>query len=608
MIRLLASCVVLSANVSAHPIVPAPDKVEITPNVFFRLGPATPVSRSGIGPALPEYLEQQLHRAFNLRLAPGAGRTSAGIVLAVDPNGLLGSDYVLDVTESGVVIGGINEEGVFHGIQTLLQLIPREPSPDGMFHIPACSIRDTPRFTWRGLMLDSSRHIQSVAEIKTLIDQMALYKFNVLHWHLTDDQGWRIEIKSRPKLTEVGAWRVPREGIWWSRPGPQPGEKPTYGGFYTHDEIREIVTYAAARFIRIVPEIDIPGHSMAILAAYPELSTTGGPFAVNPGSQFYNTIENTLDPSNPETFRLLDDVFTEVAALFPDPYIHMGGDECTKKFWEADPDCRKLMETEKLKNTGELQSWFVKKVEKIIQSKGKKLIGWDEILEGGLAESATVMSWRGKDGGIAAAKAGHPVVMSPSPAYYLDLYQGHPQIEPPTYGMARLKDTWAFDPTLPAGTDPKLLLGIQGNIWTEEIPNFRHLQYMTWPRAFAIAEAAWSKPDSTRDWNGFVGRVEAQFRLFDSLGWHYSRSIYDPAVSVSADGKTITLTPEIAGLEIHYSFDDTEPDATYPKYAGPLAVPLGASSLRTRTYRAGQPVGRLTWIAIREIASEKRTP
>jgi hexosaminidase len=286
----------------------------------------------------------------------------------------------------------------------------------------------------------------------------------------------------------------------------------------------------------------------------------------------------------------------------------MGGDECPKNFWAKDPDCQALMKKEGLNNPDELQSWFVKRVEKIIHSHGKKLMGWDEILEGGLAESATVMSWRGKAGGIAAAKMGRQVVMSPSPAYYLDLYQGHPEIEPATYGMARLKDTYQFDPTLPADVDAKLLLGIQANLWTEEIPTFRHLQYMTWPRAFAVAEEAWSVKADKKDWPAFVKKVEAQFPRFDAMGWNYARSLYDPAVSFSADKKSIVLTPEIDGLQIHYTFDDAEPDASYPVYQGPLPIPQGASHLRTRTYRDGKPIGRLTLITIANIAKDKRTP
>ena len=601
MLRTILLFTLMSASVWSQVLLPTPMQVTQQDGSFFYHTGVKWVLE-GIAAQEGMFLQQQVRSAFIGKNGAGTGKEQI-IRLIVSPTSAVTQDYRLRIGLTEISIESRSLAGVFHGIQTLRQWVPA-----GSDQAAACEIVDSPRFGWRGLMLDSARHIQSVDEIKTFLDQMALYKFNVFHWHLTDDQGWRIEIKSRTKLTEVGAWRVPREGIWWFRPGPRSDEKPTYGGFYTQEQIKDIVAYAAQRHITIVPEIDVPGHSLAILAAYPELSTSGGPFQVNPGSKFYGSIENTLDPSNPATFVFLDDVFREVAALFPNEIIHMGGDECPKNFWAKDPDCQALMKQECLKNPGELQSWFVKRVEKIINSHGKRLMGWDEILEGGLAESATVMSWRGKAGGIAAARMGRHVVMSPSPAYYLDLYQGHPEIEPATYGMARLKDTYQFDPTLPAEIDPKYLLGIQANLWTEEIPTFRHLQYMTWPRAFAVAEEAWSVNADQKDWPAFVKKVEAQFPRFDAMGWHYARSMYDPGVSFSADKKSIVLTAEVDGLQIHYTFDDTEPDATYPVYQAPLLIPLGASHLRTRSYRNGKPVGRQTLITIANIAKDKRTP
>ena len=600
--RFIISLLLCSSSLAiAFPLIPQPTSVEPKEGSFALNGKWELVA-AGTSDFLKDHLYSGMKKLVTH--VPDATQQSNGTIkLSINPQADASYAYTLTVAPENVVLDARDEAGAFYGIQTLLQLI--QPNAQA---IPACVIRDAPRFGWRGLMLDSSRHIQSIEEIKLFLDQMAHYKFNVFHWHLTDDQGWRIEIKSRPKLTEIGAWRVPREGIWWSRPGPEPDEKASYGGFYTQEQIKEIIAYAALRHITIVPEIDIPGHAMAILAAYPELSTTGGPFQVNPGSKFYGTIENTLDPSNPETFVFINDVLSEVAKLFPNEYIHMGGDECPKNFWANDPDCQALMKKEGLKDPHELQSWFVKRVEKIIHANGKKLIGWDEILQGGLAETATVMSWQGKAGGIAAAKMGRHVIISPSPAYYLDLYQGHPEIEPATYGMARLKDTYLFDPTLPADIDSKLLLGIQGNVWTEEIPTFRHAQYMTWPRAFAIAEEAWSQRSAEKDWPAFVKRVEAQFARFDAMNWNYSRSIYDPAISLSADKQSVVITPEIDGLQIHYTFDDAEPDATYPICQGPLPIPKGASHLRTRSYRDGKPIGRLTLITLANIEKEKRTP
>lgn len=513
--------------------------------------------------------------------------------------------YRLESDGSQVVVSANHQAGIFYGIQSLVQLI----SMDMPYTIAGVSIQDKPHYSWRGLMLDSARHFQTVEEVKAFIDLMSQYKFNKFHWHLTDDQGWRVEINALPKLTELGAYRVPREGIWWYRSGPKQNEAATYGGFYTQDEIKDIIQYAADRHIEIIPEIDVPGHSLALLTAYPELSTTGGPFQVNPGSQFFNVIENTVDPSNPKTYELLDKVFKEVAALFPSTYIHVGGDEATKKYWKEDENIQEFMKQHKIADEAELQSYFIRRMEKILNSYDKKLIGWDEILEGGLAETATVMSWRGKDGGIEAAKVGRKVIMSPAPEYYLDVLQGDPSIEPATYSMARLTDTYHFDPTLPDELDHTLLIGLQGNLWTEEVPNQRHAQYMTWPRAFAISEAAWHGGE--KDWKDFVNRVEDHFERFDKADINYSKAIYDPAIHLITDSLgniSIELIHEIEGLKSYYTFDDTEPDHHYPLYTEPLMVPEGAYALRLRTYRDGKPIGKLTYTEIYRIGKGKRLP
>ena len=378
--------------------------------------------------------------------------------------------YSLDITPKHIDIKAQTPAGLFYGVQSLIQLFPKQVEGKKyqrmVWKIPASSVIDYPRYAWRGIMLDVSRHFFPKEYIKSFIDQLARYKFNTFHWHLTDDQGWRIEIKSYPKLTSVGAWRVPRVGNWWERELPQEGEKPTYGGFYTQEDIKEIVAYAQSKYIQILPEIDVPGHSLAILTAYPELSCAGGnKFQVNAGWKFYRDVENSLCPSNEKVYEFLDKVFGEVAELFPHPYIHIGGDECYKGYWEKSVECQALMKREGLKNTVELQSYFVKRVEKILSSKGKKLIGWDEILEGGLAPEATVMSWRGDKGGIEAAKQNHAVVMTPNTFAYLDLYQGEPTAEPMTYDLLRLKRVYNFEPT-PAGVSSSLILGGQGNLWT----------------------------------------------------------------------------------------------------------------------------------------------
>jgi hexosaminidase len=478
--------------------------------------------------------------------------------------------------------------------------------------IPSVTIEDHPRFGWRGLMLDVSRHFFTKEQVKEYIDEMARYKFNMLHLHLTDDQGWRIEIKSLPKLTEVGAWRVDKTGTFGRFSSPLPGEPKSYGGFYTHEDIREIVQYAKDRFINILPEIDIPGHSLAAIAAYPELTSTAGTYAVNSGEQlmvwpgggqhFYGLQDNSLCPAKEKVYEFVDKVFTEVAQLFPFEYIHMGGDETARNFWEKSEDIKALMKKENLKDLNEVQSYFVKRVEKIVNSKGKKLIGWDEILEGGLAPNAAVMSWRGMKGGIEAAKQGHEVVMSPTDFVYIDYMQGDAAMEPPVYATLRLKKAYEFEP-LPEGVNPSLIKGGQANLWTEQIYNMRTAQYMTWPRGFAIAEALWS-PKEKRNWNNFVSRVENEFERFDVAEIKYAPSIYDPIFEITKkDTATVIvkLSMEIDGLSVHYSFDNSFPDQYYPKYTAPLTVPKDAATMKVITSRDNKIVGRLIVIPIADL-------
>ena len=514
--------------------------------------------------------------------------------------------YQLEVDPLKIKITANGKAGLFYGMQTLKQLIPAPeeqfPFLDSVRQIPCVSIIDHPRFPWRGLMLDVSRHFFTVQEVKRYIDQMVQYKFNVFHWHLSDDQGWRVEIKSLPKLTEIGAWRVPRKGIWWSFDPPGAGEKATEGGFYTQDQIRDVVKYAADRHVTVLPEIDVPGHSLALIASYPELSSTGKQYPVNPGSKFYTIDDNSLCPGKEVVFEVLDKIFTEMAPLFPGEFIHIGGDECNKSFWKTSPECLALMKRENIKDMNELQSWFIKRLEKMLKSKGKKLIGWDEILEGVLAPEATVMSWRGMDGGIQAAKMGHHVVMTPTSNCYLDLYQGDPANEPATYSMLRLSDVYKFEP-VPAGVDANLILGGQGNLWTESVATLRHAEYMTWPRGLALAEVLWS-PASLRNWDDFVTRMEDHFDRFDRDKVNYSRSVYDPVITMFMENVTvkIAIRTEIKGLQVHYSFDESYPDAYYPQYIGPVEIPKGASRIRAVSVRNGKMVGKMISIDLKEMA------
>lgn len=570
------------------------------------------VTNNGDAKRVAEFLSNRLKTATGyampVKVVRKVSNTPGNIRLAFIKDLQLGDEgYRINVTPSTVSISANKAAGLFYGMQSFLQLLPKEVerkkglASNTTWTVPTISITDYPRFSWRGLMLDVSRHFFTKDEVKSFIDDMARYKYNLLHLHLTDDQGWRLEIKSLPELTKVGAWRPKREGMYANTSAPDPNEPKTYGGFYTHDDVRELVKYASDRFVNILPEIDVPGHSLAAIASYPHLTCTPGTYSVNAGEKFmewpegdhfYALLDNNLCPAKEEVYGFLDKVFTEVAQLFPFQYVHMGGDEAAKNFWEKNNLIKDLMQKESLKDMNEVQSYFVKRVEKIINAKGKKLIGWDEILEGGLAPNAAVMSWRGMKGGIDAAKAGHEVVMSPTDFVYLDYMQGDPITEPLIYASLRLKKTYDFNP-LPQGVDPKLILGGQGNLWTEQMTNMRTVQYMTWPRGLAIAESVWSL-DGKKNWNNFVQRVEKQMERLDEAKVKYAKTMYEPIFATAKEGDRVrvTLATEIEGVDIHYSLDDTHPDEFYPKYTAPILVPHDAATLKVVTYKNGKQVGR----------------
>ncbi len=563
---------------------------------------------------LANFLNSKISGALGFKLKTAtSSRNGINLNLRKEWDESLGDEgYKLTVLYNNIVVEANSANGIFYGIQTLLQMLPpqiksKTIQPNIKWNIPCAEITDKPRFAWRGLMLDVSRHFFTKEEVKAYIDQLAEYKMNVFHWHLTDDQGWRIEIKSLPKLTEKGAWRARRVGDWWSREPRRKGEPVTYGGFYTHNDIKEVVQYAKERFVEIVPEIDVPGHSMATIVAYPEISCTHTVKDINVGNKFYTIDENSLCVGNDTTFEYLDKIFTEIAELFPSKYIHIGGDECYKGFWKKCPKCKKRMHDEHLKNTKELQSYFVKRLEKILQSKNKKLIGWDEILEGGLAPDATVMSWRGMKNGIKAAKAGHNVIMTPTSNCYLDLYQGEPSVEPQTYSMCRLSNSYNFEP-VPEGVDKKLILGGQGNLWSEAVPNFWHAQYMTWPRGWALAEVFWSTKEN-KNWDDFIHRVETHFIRADYAGINYARSMYNAIITPvysNESGFKIKLSTEIKDLDIYYTFDNTNPYNSSPRYENPLSVPLNATRIKIITYRGDKRVGKQITLRIDEL--KKRLP
>ncbi|MFH1296182.1 MAG: family 20 glycosylhydrolase, partial [Bacteroidota bacterium] len=407
------------------------------------------------------------------------------------------------------------------------------------------------------------------------------YKMNIFHWHLTDDNGWRIEIKNYPKLTEVSAWRVDREELpWRERPPQEPGEEAIYGGFYTQDDIREIVQYAAQRYITIIPEIEMPAHTVEVLAAYPHLSCTGGPFTVPPGSYWPNS--DIFCAGNDSVFTFLEDVLTEVMELFPSEYIHTGGDEATKSRWKECPKCRQRMKDEGLKDEGELQSYFIKRIERFIESKGRKLIGWDEILEGGLAPEATVMSWRGMEGGIAAARQGHDVIMTPTSYCYFDYYQADPEFEPEAIGgFITLKKVYSFEPIPEDLTveEGKHILGVQGNLWTEYISTPEHAEYMALPRMIAIAEIDWS-PVKPRNWDDFRQRLESQYQRLEYMSVNFSRGSFRADIQTRYDYKTgkimVNLSSEQYGISIRYTINGNDPTSTSSLYTTPFEISANA--------------------------------
>jgi len=560
-----------------------------------------------------DWLKEKLSvTGLPVSVASSAEKADIHFSLNKTANNTIGKEgYQLSVSaNNGVTITANDPAGLFYGVQTLLQLLPPAIESKSVvknisWSVPLVDITDYPRFGWRGLMFDISRHFFNKEQVKQYIDAMVKYKYNLLHLTLANDEGWRVEIKALPKLTSVGAWNVKRVGTFGNFIPPTDDEPRDYGGFLSQNDIKELVQYAKDRFINILPEIDVPGHSLAAIASYPELSCTPGAdkYRVRSGEKimewpanghFYALVDNTMCPANEKVYTFLDKVFTEVAQLFPFEYIHVGGDECAKNFWEKNPQILELMKKENLKTMNEVQSYFEKRVEKIVESKGKKVIGWDEILEGGLAPNAAVMSWRGMKGGIEAAKMGHEVVMSPTTFAYLDYMQSDVMTEPPVYASLRLSKSYEFEP-VPDGVNAKYIKGGQANLWTEQIYTMRQAEYMTWPRAFAIAESIWS-PKEKKNWNTFVPKVEEHFKRFDFAQTKYAPAMYDPEFKFTKNDKneiTVEMKMEVQGLSIHYSFDNSIPDNFYPHYSGPVKVPKDASTMKVITYRGDKQTGRL---------------
>jgi hexosaminidase len=570
----LAGCATSAPRSASPQLLPQPRSMTVAAGEFrvdARTVVAVPPGDAGARQAA-ERLVDLLRRTRGV--APGISETGGDIRL-VREAGQPHEGYKLDVKPSGAVITASDDAGLLYGAITFWQLATS--GADAL--IPAVSIADSPRFRWRGLMLDSTRHFQSPDFVKTLIDAMAAHKLNTLHWHLTDDQGWRIEIKRYPRLTGVSGWRVPA-----SAPGAP--ALPRTGGFYTQDEIRDIVAYAAARGITIVPEIEMPGHALSAIRAYPELGT-GAP--IPPGTESDWGVFPWLYNIDDGTFTFLENVLTEVMALFPSPYIHVGGDEAVKDQWKASPAIQARMKALGVADENALQSWFIRRIERFLSGHGRKLIGWDEILEGGIAPNATVMSWRGIDGAVEAARSGHDAVLAPSPTLYLNHNQGTgPNEGPGRAAPITLAEVYAFDPMPHALTaeQQRHIIGVQANLWTEYVRSEALAAYMMFPRASAVAELGWSDP-ATRDFTGFAGRLAPQIDRLRALGIDAAPSAYVPEASERFDPATGRVTVTLAnqvGSPIRYTLDGNAPDARSPLYAEPLALTL-PTRLRAAGYR-----------------------
>jgi hexosaminidase len=483
--------------------------------------------------------------------------------------------YKLDVTPNAIVIKASSSKGIFYGMQSIFQTLPAIRT-NAALEVPVMQAVDYPRFKWRGMHLDVSRHFFGPDMVKEYIDLMASYKINVFHWHLIDDQGWRIEIKKYPKLTEIGAWRVDHTNLNWSeRPQAKEGERPTYGGFYTQEQIKDIVQYAAERNITVVPEIEMPGHIASAIASYPHLSCTNQPQLPMTGGN-YSNMSSSYCAGSEEVFTFLEDVLTEVMPLFPSSYIHIGGDEVDKGPWKKCARCQARMKKEGLKDEHELQSYFIKRIEKFVVSKKRKIIGWDEILEGGLAPEATVMSWRGEAGGVEAAKMKHTVVMTPGTPCYFDHYQAGPEGEPLAIGgFNTVKRVYDYEP-IPKELnkeDAAYVLGAQANVWTEYITTPEHLEYMVLPRMAALAEVLWA-PKENKNWNSFNERLQFHFKGYAQKGLHFSPGNFTVSIKPSTENGQlmVTLFTEALNGEIRYTTDGSEPTVQSEKYEKPIAI------------------------------------
>ena len=581
---LALACASCTAEKEAnYQVIPLPQEVSLTQGNPFKLNEnvliAYPENNALLqrnAEFLSEYIQQATNYAPKTKAIAAGEQVKNAIVLGLDPGIANKEGYVLTTTPEGISINGQTENGVFYGIQTLRKSIPAE-AKEATILIPAGEIKDEPRFSYRGMHLDVGRHFFPKEFMKKYIDLLALHNMNTFHWHLTDDQGWRIEIKKYPKLTEIGSQRS-RTVIGRNT---QEYDNTPYGGFFTQEEAKEIVKYAQERYITVIPEVDLPGHMLAALAAYPEMGCTGGPYEVCPR---WGIFEDVLCIGNDQTMQFLEDVMNEIIEIFPSKYVHIGGDEAPRTRWEKCPKCQARIKTEGLKadknHTAEdrLQSYCMTRIEEFLNSKGRQIIGWDEILEGDVAPNATVMSWRGMEGGIKAAQLGHDVIMTPTSFCYFDYYQTADTKDEPLGigGYVPIEKVYSLEPVPAVLTEEqsKHILGAQANLWTEYIHSSEHVEYMVLPRMAALAEVQWTQPEK-KDFKDFTKRLARLMKFYQRDGFNYAKHVFDLKVDFTPDitKKAVVVTlSTIDDAPIYYTLDGTEPTTASLKYTEPVSI------------------------------------
>lgn len=542
------------------------------------------------------FLNEKLSKAagFELEVISGGPVPKENFIAFMNA-GLPSENYEINVVPKYILVDYGDGAGAFYALQTILQLLPVEIYSQELqkrveWSVPCCNIEDKPRFKYRGMHLDVCLHYFDLEFLKKYIDIMAAHKVNRFHWHLTEDQGWRLEIKKYPLLTEKGQWR--KETVIGSLSSGVYDGIP-YGGYYSQEQVKELVKYAAERYVTIIPEIELPGHALAAIACYPELSC--GLEDHYETATRWGIFKQVYCPKE-STFEFLEDVFDEVFELFPSELIHIGGDECPKASWRECPDCQALIKKLGLKDEYELQSYFVTRMEKYINSKGRQIIGWDEILQGGLAPNAKVMSWLGEEGGIKAAQQHHEVVMSPHYKYYLDYWQADPDSEPLAMsGPTTLRTMYEYEPVPEVLTpeEQKYIIGVEGCVWTEYMSTPERVEYMAWPRMCAIAETGWTR--KAKDWDGFTRRLERHFDRLDGMEVDYCSAFYNPMIVFHKDtpyNKVVSMTVDAPDAEIHYTLDGSMPTADSPKYEIPFSI--NKSQIVTAVaYRDGRPIGEI---------------